>query len=61
MFNINAAVFTPNKKYNLVFEDKKYSKKYNGKYIIAMITHKFNDGDTVLDNESIIILKKDIS
>lgn len=61
MFNINAAVFTPNKKYNLVFEDKKYSKKYNGKYIVSMITHKFNDGDTVLDNESIIILKKDIS
>lgn len=33
---------SPNKKFNLIFEDSKYTKKYNGAYVIASAVHTFN-------------------
>ena len=32
----------PNKKFNLIFEDSKYTKKYNGAYVIVSAVHTFN-------------------
>lgn len=35
-------VITPNKKINIIFEDSAYTKKYDGKYILSSVVHKFN-------------------
>lgn len=59
--NIDASIFTPNKKYNVIFEDKKYTKKYNGKYIIAGIDHEFSDDGSSFSIMSTIKLRKDLN
>lgn len=53
------AAISPNKRFQLIFEDSKYTKKYNGNYILAGITHSFlNEGSDFLLS-SVIVLRKE--
>ena len=52
-------VISPNKKYNVMFEDNKFVKKYNGGYIASSVVHTFVKSDTnILTPMSRILLKR---
>lgn len=40
--NYDIDMITPNKKMNIIFEDSAFTKKYDGKYVITSVAHKFN-------------------
>lgn len=52
------SAITPNKEYNLIFEDPSYIKKYNGKYLISGVTHVFTSEGGYLALNSTIVLRK---
>lgn len=43
--NLDLKTISVNKKFNLIFEDSKYTKKYNGAYIVSTATHSFVKAD----------------
>jgi hypothetical protein len=49
---------TPNKKFNLVFEDTGLTSKYNGVYMLTSINHKFIKDGSDFSITSMIQLKK---
>lgn len=49
---------SPNKEFNLIFEDPNYTKKYNGKYLIAGVTHNILSEGEYMGVSSIIVLRK---
>ena len=56
--NFDISAFTPNKQFNVIFEDSKYTKKYNGKYILAGMSYSLNsEGNELLINGTIVLRK----
>ena len=56
--NFDVSAFTPNKQFNVIFEDSKYTKKYNGKYILAGMSYSMNsEGNELLINGTIVLRK----
>ena len=55
-FDITA--ISPNKEYNLIFEDPNHTRKYNGKYIIAGIAHEFLNEGAHMGVSSTVVLRK---
>ena len=56
--NFDVSNISPNKKFNIIFEDKKYTKEYSGKYILAAVTHNFLSEGADFMVDSVIVLRK---
>jgi len=56
--DFDITMITPNKEFNLIFEDPTYTKKYNGKYLIAGVTHNLLSEGGYMGVGSIIVLRK---
>jgi hypothetical protein len=52
------SAISPNKAFNVIFEDNKYTAKYNGNYILAGVSHSFLTEGTGLLLNSTIVLRK---
>lgn len=56
--DFNISMVTPNKKYNMIFEDTNYTKKYNGNYMISGASHAFlKDGEDFSISSTIVLRK----
>ena len=55
-FDVNS--FTPNRRFNVLFEDPRYTTKYSGDYTLSAVNHTFikNGEDMVIT--SAVVLKK---
>lgn len=53
------AAISPNKRFNVIFEDSNYIKKYSGVYIIAGATHTFVLEGENLALDTILVLRKE--
>lgn len=56
--DFDITTITPNKEFNLIFEDPMYTKKYNGKYLIAGVNHSLLSEGEYMGVSSTIILRK---
>lgn len=56
--DFDITMITPNKEYNLIFEDPSYTKKYNGKYLIAGVTHSLMSEGEYFGVSSVLVLRK---
>lgn len=60
MENYDAKAFAPNREYNVIFEDLNYTKQYNGKYLIAGISHTLlSEGRTMYLDGTVVLRKID--
>lgn len=58
LYDFDISVITPNKKFNMIFEDSKYRKKYNGSYILVGTAHTFVSKGSTLGLSSVVMLRK---
>ena len=49
---------SPNKKFNMIFEDSKYTSKYNGEYILSGAVHTFINEGASFALSSVLVLKQ---
>ena len=51
MMDYDADMLSPNKKFNIIFEDSALTSKYNGNYMITSVNHNFvKEGSDFLIN-----------
>ena len=51
-------MISPNKQFNLIFEDSDMTKIYNGVYMLCSVNHKFlQDGKDFTINTSVVMKK----
>ena len=56
--DFDIGVITPNKKYNMIFEDSNYTKKYNGDYVLSGVSHSFiKDGEDFSISSTAVLRK----
>lgn len=56
--NVDIGLLTPNKRFNLLFEDKNLSKKYTGSYLLVITrTDFFNEGRTNTADTTVVLKK----
>ena len=56
--DFDISVLTPNKKFNMIFEDSNYTKKYNGDYILSGVSHSFiKDGEDFSVSSTAVLRK----
>lgn len=57
--DVNTSWFTPNKEYQLLFEDTRYNEQYSGAFILSKVTHSFlSDGIDLTVTTECILKKK---
>lgn len=57
--DVDIECFGPNKEYQVLFEDTKYSEKYKGKYMISKVTHTFNNTGIDLNVNSVCEFRRE--
>ena len=56
--DFDISMVTPNKKYNMIFEDTNYTKKYNCEYVLSGASHTFlKDGEDFSINSTVVLRK----
>lgn len=58
LYDYDISSITPNKEFNLIFEDINYIKKYNGKYLVMALSSSFIKEGDFMSLNSTLILKK---
>ena len=54
----DVSLFTPYKRYNIIFEDSNYTREYTGNYVLSSISHTFNSSGTEFSVVTDISIKK---
>lgn len=57
--NFDFTDFSPNKRFNVIFEDSNYTKKYKGNYILTYASHSFISEGADFALNSVITFKKE--
>ena len=54
----DVSLFTPYKRYNIIFEDSNYTRDYTGNYVLSSISHDFKSNGTEFSVSTDLTVKK---